>query len=389
MLTVAHLTASPFYGGPERQMVGLGHHLRPDVRTIFLSFPEGGNSQAFVDEARRQGFEALVLLHDTPNFRTAIAEVAEVLQRFSIDILLCHGYKAGILGRPAARRVRIPAVAVSRGWTYESLRIRAYELLDRINLRWMDRVVCVSQGQAVKVQRAGIPARNIDVIPNAIHAERFALPDPSSRVELEALFHCRIRHIVGAAGRLSPEKGFDILVTAAAQVVQSAPDVGFVIFGEGVLRPALVKQIAAKGLLARFVLAGFRPDLDRFLPNLDLLVQSSYTEGMPNVVLEASAAGVPVVATAVGGTPEIVEDGVTGILVPAGDPGALSGAIMRVLADEAKRRKMADLARQNALERFRFAAQAERYRDLFNGLMGLEHDSRGYDSAVEKACSRT
>jgi glycosyltransferase involved in cell wall biosynthesis len=370
MTIVAHLTASPFYGGPERQMLGLAGHLRADVRTVLLSFAEGGNARPFLDEARRRGFEAMALAHDTPHLRSAIGELVVLIGRVGVDVLFCHGYKAGILGRIAARRAAIPVVAVSRGWTSESPKVRAYELLDRINLRWMDRVVCVSDGQAAKVRRAGVPARMVVVIPNAIDARRFDEPDPSARAELAALFPRPVRRIVGAAGRLSPEKGFSVLVDAAERVARSDADAGFVLFGEGVLRPALAGQIAARGLADRFVLAGFRPDLDRLLPGLDLLVQSSYTEGMPNVVLEACAAGVAVVATAVGGTPEILSDGLERGLVHPGDPEALGRKIQETLADEHSRRIRGERGRQSVSERFSFEAQAGRYRDLLSSLLG-------------------
>ena len=176
MTTVVHLTASTFHGGPERQMLGLAGALGADVRSIFLSFSEGGRCRAFLDEARRQGFQSQELGHDTPHFRGACGDLAELLVRHRCDVLLCHGYKAGLIGRIAARRSKIPVVAVSRGWTYESARVRLYELLDRINLRWMDRVVCVSEGQAAKVRKAGVAQRKIVVIPNAIDSARFAPP---------------------------------------------------------------------------------------------------------------------------------------------------------------------------------------------------------------------
>ncbi len=387
MTTVIHLTSSTFFGGPERQMLGLARSLAGPVRTIFISFAEGGSCQSFLENARAEGFESLGLRNDTPDFRAAIHEVVDHLHNQRADILCVHGYKAGLLGRLAARRAKAPIIAVSRGWTYESPKVRLYEFLDRINLRWMDRVVCVSEGQAVKVRRAGVPGRRIVVIPNAIRADRFDSPDPAARAELERLFVGPVRQIVGAVGRLSPEKGFSVLVDAAALVARSAPDAGFVVFGEGVLRPSLAEQIAAKGLSGRFVLAGFRPDLDRFLPHLDLLVQSSYTEGMPNVILEACAAGVPVVATAVGGTPEIIEDGVSGHLVPAGEPGTLARPIVKALDDEAGRRKMGGLGRGIVRQRFTFEAQAGRYRDLFRAVMGHGPESRGNDSIVETMCS--
>ena len=292
MTTVVHLTASTFHGGPERQILGLAGALPPEVRTVVLSFSEGGRSRDFAETARGQGIEADTLAHDTPHLRAATRELSDRLRADRIQLLVVHGYKAGLLGRFAARRAGIPVVAVSRGWTYESRKVRLYEMLDRINLRWMDRVVCVSHGQAAKVRRAGVPERRVAVIPNAIRPERFDKPDPAARGELERLFPRPVTHIVGAAGRLSPEKGFDVLIDAAALVARSLPSAGFVLFGEGLLREPLKRQIEGRGLAGRFVIAGFRSDLDRLLPHLDLLVQSSHTEGMPNVVLEACAAGV-------------------------------------------------------------------------------------------------
>ena len=272
MTTAVHLTASTFHGGPERQMLGLAQALAPRMHTVFLSFAEGGRCREFLETARGLGFAADALVHDTPHLRSAIRELTERLAAERASVLCVHGYKAGLLGRIAARRAGIPVIAVSRGWTHENARVRLYERLDRLNLRLMDRVVCVSQGQAVKVRRAGVAARKIVVIPNAIDATRFAKFDPSARPELERLFTPPIRRIVGAAGRLSPEKGFKDLVEAAALVAGSNHEVGFVLFGEGILRPALEQQIAARGLTGRFVLAGFRSDLDRLIPALDEMV---------------------------------------------------------------------------------------------------------------------
>src|SRR5437660_7778550 len=116
----------------------------------------------------------------------------------------------------------------------------------------------------------------------------------------------------------------------------------------------------------RFILAGHRSDLDGFLPFLDVLVLPSYTEGLPNVVLEAYAAGVPVVASAVGGTPEVVEDEVNGFLVPPGDPGALALRITDLLSCETRRREMGLHGRQRVRRDFTFEGQSLLYRELFN-----------------------
>ena len=383
-LTVVHLTASPFLGGPERQLLGLARSLPDTLQSRFWSFSEGGKCQPFLEAARGLGFEADELVNNTPNYRAAIAEVSEKLIRVNADLLLCHGYKADILGGLAARRVNVPVVAVSRGWTGVSLKVRLNEALDRLGLIPMDRVVCVSEGQAVKVRRAGIPARKIQVIRNAIFTNRFDDPDSSRRRMLIDMFPTPPRKIVGAAGRLSPEKGFDVLVEAAVMVVKQEPEVGFIVFGDGPLRETLSNRIEAEGLGNRFLLVAFCNDLDRYLPHLDLLVIPSYTEGLPNVALEASAASVAVVATDVGGIPEVVEDGVTGYLVPAGDPASMATRIVEVLGNEDLRQAMGEKGRNRVETLFTFEAQAKTYLRLFREILMENRSSRGpLDSSLD------
>jgi glycosyltransferase involved in cell wall biosynthesis len=369
MRTIVHLTASAFFGGPERQMCGLATSLPDNYRTVFVLFAEGGRCQAFLDEARRQGLEALALAHDTPYLKSAARELEGHLRRVEADVLCCHGYKADLIGRPAARRHGIPVVAVSRGWTGANLKLRVYETVDRISMRWMDRVVCVSEGQATKVRRAGVPPRKVLVIRNAIRSERFDRTDPAYRDRLQAFFPEPRSCIIGAAGRLSPEKGFDNLIRAAQPLVRADPSLGFVLFGDGCMHHKLTGQISAAGLAKHFVLPGFRTDLDGFLPFLDLLVLPSYTEGLPNVVLEAFAAGIPVVATAVGGTPEVIEEGVSGYLVAPGDVPALTDRIGLLLASAERRRAMGRCARQRVREHFSFEVQSGQYQRFFDNLV--------------------
>jgi glycosyltransferase involved in cell wall biosynthesis len=365
-MNLVHLTASTFYGGPERQMLGLAHALAGDCRTSFVLFAEGGRCRAFADQVRREGFDATELANDTPHLHRALRELTEQLLDQDAEMLCCHGYKANLLGRLAARRCGIPAVAVSRGWTGESLRVRVYERLDRWNLRWMDRVVCVSEGQAAKVRRSGVAGDRLVVIRNAVRADRFARPDGANRRLLERMFSRRPQRIVGAAGRLSPEKGFGVLVEAAAR--SRDPNVAYIHFGDGPLRESINRRIESLGLAERFILAGFRDDLDRLMPCLDALALPSFTEGLPNVVLEAFATGVPVVATAVGGTPEVIEDGVNGYLVPPGNPERLAQRIRDVLRDDVDRQAMGENGRQRILDEFTFEAQARQYLQLFDGL---------------------
>jgi glycosyltransferase involved in cell wall biosynthesis len=335
---------------------------------MFLSFAERGLAKAFLDRAAADGFETTTLYNNTPHLFRAAREIAEHLRRWRADVLSCNGYKPDLIGWLAAQRAGVPVVSIAHGWTAATWKVRAYEALDRLVMHGMDRTVCVSAAQAAKVRRAGVSSQRVLVIRNAVETTPFERPLPAYREKLLELFAWQPSHIVGAAGRLSPEKGFDQYIDAAALVREKHPKAGFVLFGDGPLRESLRRRITLRKLDKALVLAGFRTDVERYLPHLDVSVSSSHTEGLPIGVLEAMAARVPVVATAVGGTPEVVDNGVTGWLVAPRNVAALAQRIVELLANDDQRRRMGDAARRRIEEEFTFARMAEQYREVFESL---------------------
>lgn len=367
-MNIVHLTDSPFFGGPERQMLGLAIHLPRRIRTTILCFRDHESAVPFIEQLTGAGVEARMLAHSNPRFLSIIADIVGELRALRADALVCHGYKADLLGWIAGHRVGIPVVSVSRGWTGHTWKVRLNEALDRLILQYMDRVVCVSEGQSAKVQRTAITPDRIRVIRNAIDPSRFNR-DSQGRATLRDLFRVPVEEIVIAVGRLSPEKGFDQLVEAARLVSAERPNTGFVLAGTGPDRSKLEHQVRTAGLKDRFVFAGFRSDVDELIRDAAILAQSSMTEGLPNVVLEACAAGVPVVATDVGGTREVVAEGVNGHLVPAGDPRAMAAQVLELLDDPGRRRDMGDRGRELIRSEFSFAQQSARYEALFDELL--------------------
>jgi glycosyltransferase involved in cell wall biosynthesis len=175
--------------------------------------------------------------------------------------------------------------------------------------------------------------------------------------------------IVGAICRLNPIKGVNYLVEAAGLLRDRFPEARFIVLGDGEIKPELTRRFKELGLESRAILTGFRTDTGRFLREFDVSVLPSLTEGLSNTVMESMAAGVPVVATRVGGTPEIVVDGVTGFLVEPRDVSGLANSIATLIEDRQFARRMGDAGRRHILEQFSIERAVGKLEDLYSGLL--------------------
>src|SRR6185295_2575481 len=205
--------------------------------------------------------------------------------------------------------------------------------------------------------RTGVAPERVFWVPNAIDPGQ--LPPPRQREDL-----CReigadpSRPLVGAVGRLSPEKGHRVLVDAFAQVQRRLPGAHLAIAGDGPEDASLRRQVEALGLSGRVTLMGLRADGQQIIGALDAMVLPSFSEGMPNVLLEAFAYGTPAVATRVGGIPDMLSDGRSGWLVPSGDPVRLACALLEALGDAPEAQRRAAEARRVLMETFTVEKQA-------------------------------
>jgi glycosyltransferase involved in cell wall biosynthesis len=214
----------------------------------------------------------------------------------------------------------------------------------------VDCFICASEAIRAMLVADGVPAARTVTVHEGIDLERVAMAPPANLHE--QLFLPHQAPIVGNVAALVPHKGQRHLIEAAALVVRKVPDARFVIAGEGELRPTLERQIREHRLEKHVLLAGFRPDVLSLHKAFDIFVMSSITEGLGTSLLDAMAAGKPIVATATGGIPEVVVDGDTGILVPARNDAALADAIVRLLKDPALRERMGKAGRARAGQRF-------------------------------------
>jgi len=367
-MKIAHLIATNFYGGPERQIVNHARYLgRRGGTPHIVTFEENGQSSDLLWRAEESGIATHMLRSQGAFNPCVIMELAKFLRKEEIGILCTHGYKSDVVGRLASWLVGIPDIAVSRGWTGESFKISLYEWLDRLFLRVADHVVAVSAGQRRKVLNSGIAEDKVSVIRNSIElANRTVSNTGSFRREMgipqDAV-------LIASAGRLSPEKNYEGLIEAAKVVSGHMPEVYFVVCGDGFLRLRLELAVKMNGMEKRFNFTGFRSDLDDILAEVDIFVLPSWTEGLPNVVLEAFACKKPVVATAVGGTPEVVDHGVNGLLTEPGDNVGLAEALMQLASNPELRRSMGENGYRVVADRFYFESQTDKYVELFESFL--------------------
>jgi glycosyltransferase involved in cell wall biosynthesis len=356
---VVHLIASNFAGGPEKQILEQSSRLLGrGYRVVVGSFRENRPKVDVISKARERGLETFVIDTRTSFSPLAIRQLSRFLRSRKADVLVTHGYKANLVGYFATRRSGVLQLPMVRGYTWENHKIRVYEAIDRRLLRRFHDVLCVSGRTRELLVGFGVTKARIHVLHNAVD------PNPTVvRADLHRLFGFPSGDpVVVSAGRLSPEKGHVLLVEALAILNRSGKRCPrCVILGSGPEESRLRNKIAKLGLADRVILGGFREDVIPYLAAADVVVNPSFTEGLPNVVLEAMSLGRAVVATDVGGVVELIAPGRTGWLVPAGDAPALAIAIEEVLTDSASAIRVGEAARSSIQRGFSFSRQVAEF----------------------------
>jgi glycosyltransferase involved in cell wall biosynthesis len=292
----------------------------------------------------------------------ALLRLYRHIRRVRPTILHTSLFHANLPGRILGRLADVPIIicsertmAMESEWRY---------LLNRWTIGMVDRVTVVSANvRDFYTSHVDLPADKLVVIYNGVE-----LPNESCSSHQEARTELGLPAgglVIGTVSRLDPAKGVEFLIRALARV----NDLTLVIVGDGPERGALEALASDLGVAGRIHWAGHQRGVMHLLPAFDLFVQPSLHEGMPNTVLEAMAAGLPVVATAVGGTPEAVVDGLTGLLIPPRDPDALAETIAALLRDPDLRREMGRAGRERVAEHFGMARMVEQTERLYTQLL--------------------
>ena len=273
---------------------------------------------------------AEVVEHGAFDYR-AWAALRGLVRARAIDIVHAHDYKTDLLALMLARSEGVVPMTTAHGWTGHSWRERrVYYPLDKRIIRAFPFVIAVSGQIKADLVRAGVDAERVRVVLNGIDPEAFQR-DKAIEAAARVTYGARPGDVViGAAGRLEPQKRFDLLIRACTQARQMHPSLRLLIAGEGSLRSEL-ETLARELMPGACTILGHQPDIRTFHHALDLFVQSSDYEGTPNAVLEAMALETPIVATAAGGTAEVAEHSAHALIVPTGDATSLVAAMHHVL----------------------------------------------------------
>ena len=278
----------------------------------------------------------------------AVVRIRELATQTGADVVHAHGYKADVYAYFALRRSGIPLVSTCHTWYDVDDRDHWYGVVDRFILRGYKSIVAVGEDPRQYLLRAGVSAGKIRMVRNGIDLRPF---DRASAVVKEELdWHSN--DVVGLVGRLSVEKGVDIFLRAAARVLTQLPDVKFVVAGDGPDRAELDALIGKLGIGGSVRMLGRRDDMPSIYASLDVMVSASRREGLPIALLEGMASRLPIIATQIGEIPTVIQNGRTGVLVPANDPELLAAAIIELLRDPAKRERFGSAARQLVEEEY-------------------------------------
>lgn len=371
-LNILHLRDTYEIGGPGKTILETHRAINRERFRLFLGVFAIGEEDAttpFTAEAKRIGLPVHVVRGGNRYDPRLIGGVIDLVKSLRIDIVHAHEVKSDVIAYLAAQFHAVPIVTTLHGWIGNGLKQRAMIALDKRIVRGFDRVIAVSRRIEQDLTAAGVPSDKICLVHNAIVVERYQRT--GQRGLLSEVVGRPIAHpVIASIGRLSHEKGHADLIAAMGIVRKNGHKISLVLVGDGPERPRLIQQIESLGLADSVHLPGYLNDPQRLLEEIDLMVLPSHTEGLPNAALEALLMEVPVLATRVGGTPEVITDGETGRLVSAHSSEELAAGILEFLAAPEAWKRMANRGRDAVKANFDFQARTRKLESIYAGMTG-------------------
>jgi len=366
-IRIAHVTGWLHFAGKENGIVNLVNGLDPEIfENYIFTFVKGGPLTHRVDPARCRVVE---LGDKLGGDYKLYFKLAQEFRRHRIHIAHTHSWATLLEGVIGARMARVPFIIHGEHGTLKA-DSKLHILLQRWIWRTTDEVLSVSEVLRENLYKTfTFPKERIRVVVNGVDLSRFDFS--KNGIDYKAQLGVPADALVfGTVGRFVPVKSYPTLLRASQKVFREIPNAYLVVVGEGPLQDELLKLVRELEIVDRVKFLGWRKDVPEILRGVDVYALASESEGMSNTILEAMASGRPVVTTNVGGNPELVVDGETGLLVPSLNPEALAAAIAKLLREPKLRRQLGENGRRRVEEQFSLEAMvrnyAKVYREVFN-----------------------
>ena len=352
-------------GGAEKKLKELIENVdREKFHTVVCSLGLGDTIKHEFEELRNLGIEVMEIPRKVRVDFGLLFKIAKLIKEKNIDVVMTTLFYADVIGPLAGKLGNAKAVfsweTISAPWWLYKRRLLPYQFA----MRYCKKVISVSNATAeFLINKRGVPPEKVMVIPYGVDLRKYQLGNGVKKRESIGL--SADDKIVGMVGRLVPQKGHVYLIDAAELVIKKFPDVKFVIVGDGELKDQLLEKVRARNLEKNFRFLGFRSDVNELLWTFDIFTLPSLYEGLPNVVLEAMASSLPVVATPVDGTKEAVVDNETGFLVPVKDVEGLANALIKLLSDPALAQRIGKNGRKRVEDVFSLEKQVKSFEELY------------------------
>jgi glycosyltransferase involved in cell wall biosynthesis len=377
MIKVLHIIDSGGLYGAEVMLLNLvAEQTLQGLEPVIASIGEKNITEKPLEtEAIRCGFKIKkIRMIPGPNI-AGVLEILKFAKRNNFSLLHLHGYKGNILFGFIPKKFRkIPVITTLHGYTstIKFNKMKVYEWLDQKSLSFLDAVVFVSNAMKIHPKLKNLNNKNIYVIPNGIPMSDNKvtkvndIKNQTSDKKIKGF--CSQGFTIGSIGRLSTEKGYQYLIKAVSLLEKRGINTRLILVGEGHEREFLEKLTVQSGLEGKILFTGYMDDAKNYIPFFNIYIIASLTEGLPITLLEAMQAKIPIIATKVGGIPEVLSNGQAGILIDSCSPDAIVQAVIKLYNDKELSKQLTNKAHRRVNEDFSSKRMAAKYLDVYENL---------------------
>lgn len=367
---ILHLISSSGFLGAENVVLELALYSKHSGLNVTIGVFENSRNPNYelADIAKHRGLEVKIFPCRGRYDGNTVNMIRDYIKSSVINLIHSHNYKSNFFAWIALSKQKSVKWVITNHGRRLGQMLFLYYLVNILIMRRADKVIAVSEEIAFNMKKQGISKKKITLIHNGIDFEKFININTTDELRRTFGFNGTSK-VIGTIASLTPEKGHIYLLEAAQQVIDRYPECCFLIVGDGGQRQFLEEKTSHLGLNEKVIFAGSRKDVPEILPMLDAFVLPSLKEGLPMALLEAMAAKIPVIASKVGAIPNIIEDGISGLLIPPENPDAVAEAINTILSDENSAKEMTRRGFQKVRDHFSSKKMAEKYLTVYRELL--------------------